>query len=484
MPWKNLLKSWLWASKALLVLISYGLALPLLAQSVQKYTLAPKEIQSFRNLDSFTAIAIVDEQSTSLTRTVRINGSDYELVLDEHAPRPTYFISLPVTGSAFEIRSLQNQIEVYTINSGPIPEFLQKSFQEETHCLDVDDAIPQSDWRAGLPEPNYSRSFHSVTHHIVHHTAGSNSNDNYVQVVRDIYLFHTEVNGWSDIGYNFLIAQDGTLFEGRDPGSNGSEFEVRGAHFCGKNTGTFGVALLGNYETTRPTAETIERLVNLLTLSLSTLEIHPLSSSVHRGVDLRAISGHRDGCSTLCPGTNVYAILPDIRAGVLESIQHCAGTLSLSFEVERVVNTGDSVTFNNTSLGYQNFSWTFEGGSPATSQEPSPKTFYRRAGLYDVTFYGETDGVIDSLFLDNHIQVMGEDLAPLIFPNPVDAGNAFTIDFEADIDEAQIYFISGNLASTYAPEDTPLFQAPSEPGVYLLLMKSEGEQYVQKLIVR
>ena len=55
---------------------------------------------------------------------------------------------------------------------------------------------------------------------MVHHSAGSNTNSNYTQVVRDIYLYHTQVNGcWSDIGYNYLVAQDGSIYNGRDPGA-------------------------------------------------------------------------------------------------------------------------------------------------------------------------------------------------------------------------------------------------------------------------
>jgi hypothetical protein len=44
---------------------------------------------------------------------------------------------------------------------------------------------------------------------------------------------------------------------------------------------------------------------------------HPLNSS------LGVIAGHQDGCSTLCPGENVYNILQDIRVSVDSQLAVC-----------------------------------------------------------------------------------------------------------------------------------------------------------------
>ena len=50
-------------------------------------------------------------------------------------------------------------------------------------------------------------------------------------------------NGWNDIGYNFLVDKYGQVFEGR---YGGVERNVIGAHAEGFNTGSVGIALLGN----------------------------------------------------------------------------------------------------------------------------------------------------------------------------------------------------------------------------------------------
>lgn len=242
--------------------------------------------------------------------------------LDEHSPTPTYFVSLPIPIAQLEM-NIEGQVTVFTINSGLAPNLNIAAKPNDENCPGSFEAVPQSEWRSGLASPNFNRVTHEVTHHIVHHSAGSNINTNYTQVVRDIYLFHTQVNGWSDIGYNFVVAQDGTIYEGRDPGPSTTEFEVMGAHFCGKNTGTMGIAMLGNFETAEPTEVAMTALESVLSFSLDNLEIDPLSMANHSGQPLNAISGHRDGCATLCPGKTLYSKLPELRESVIGLIDAC-----------------------------------------------------------------------------------------------------------------------------------------------------------------
>lgn len=482
--WKNYPKSSMWAFKTLLFVFCIVFSYFSNAQFIQKHTIDPSSDQiALKSAINITAVAIVDEAATEPTRTVLINGSKYELVLDVHAPKSTYFISLPEPANAVTVPQTYGKIDLYTIHSGTPPD-LNFGSKNETHCTEVD-AIPQSEWRAGLPAPVASPTFHTVTHHIVHHTAGSNSNTNYTQVVRDIYLLHTEINGWDDIGYNFIIAQDGTLYEGRDPGESRTEFEVRGAHFCAKNTGTFGVALLGNYETAQLTEESRERLVNLLSFSLSELNIHPLSTSEHRGENLRAISGHRDGCATLCPGANVYRLLPEIREEVLESLQNCNETLVLNYATDpRIINTSETISFENTSTGYEAYWWKFDGGNPEFSEEAAPVVTYTSPGLFNVTLYGQLGNQVDSLVAENSIQVVGEFPEPAVYPNPTEIGATFQIDFSGDIESINLYDLSGNLVAQYQWGENIVYQSPAQTGFFMLMITTTSETYANKLIIR
>lgn len=57
--------------------------------------------------------------------------------------------------------------------------------------------------------PNASPSFTNVTHLIVHHSAGTNVANDWAAIVRAIWNLHVNVNGWADVGYNWLIDPNG-----------------------------------------------------------------------------------------------------------------------------------------------------------------------------------------------------------------------------------------------------------------------------------
>ena len=56
---------------------------------------------------------------------------------------------------------------------------------------------------------------------IVHHTAGVNHDPDPAATVRAIFAYHAVVQGWGDIGYNFLVDADGRIYEGRHSGAPG-----------------------------------------------------------------------------------------------------------------------------------------------------------------------------------------------------------------------------------------------------------------------
>ncbi|HEY8645301.1 MAG TPA: N-acetylmuramoyl-L-alanine amidase [Gaiellaceae bacterium] len=155
---------------------------------------------------------------------------------------------------------------------------------------------------------------------VVHHTAGTNSYTaaQASAIVRGIEVYHVKGNGWNDIGYNFLIDRFGNVYEGR---AGGTEKNVIGAHSEGFNTGTVGVALIGNYSKATPPKVQQDALVTLLAWRLDVAHVDPLSTVVYtsggnfkfksgKNVTLRAISGHRDTGPSECPGTGTYVLLP------------------------------------------------------------------------------------------------------------------------------------------------------------------------------
>jgi YD repeat-containing protein len=183
--------------------------------------------------------------------------------------------------------------------------------------------VPRSEWRANetirRAPPRYAKS---VSLAIVHHTAGTNAYGPAASaaIVRAIELYHVRGNHWNDIGYNFLVDRYGQVFEGR---AGGIDRNVIGAQAEGFNTGSVGVALIGNYQAASVQPAAARALAALFAWRLDVAHVDPLGTvnwvsggnpRFKRGttVTLRAISGHRDTGFTSCPGTRLYAKIPDL----------------------------------------------------------------------------------------------------------------------------------------------------------------------------
>ncbi|WP_380279134.1 peptidoglycan recognition protein [Kitasatospora purpeofusca] len=158
----------------------------------------------------------------------------------------------------------------------------------------------------------------------VHHTATATAYDcaDAPRVIRAIYQYHVQSNGWRDIGYNFLVDRCGTVYEGR---AGGTDLPVHGAHTLGFNTDSAGVAAIGTYVEDVPPPELLTGLARVSAWKLgltgrdaaghvklvsgSSASRYPAGTTV----TFDAVSGHRDGFATECPGAALYPQLPAIR---------------------------------------------------------------------------------------------------------------------------------------------------------------------------
>lgn len=281
-------------------------------------------------VSAFKAVSF--KYPTQLEGQLEVNISDklYRLTADEHAPTDNgFFISqlLVFDNWQYEVELIgmpkKMALTAYFIATPSIAH--SKDFKKvETENCDPPSIISQEVWRAGLPDPDYTRIPNEVSHQIIHHSASENSLTDYTNLVRSIYLYHTEVNGWSDIGYNYLVAPDGRVFAGRDPGDFLEQDAVLGAHFCASNTSTMGICMLGTFSEVAPTGLALHALEQLLTWKAAKEDLDPLDHLPHPlNQNLSTIAGHRDGCATLCPGDSLYALLPFIRQKSLDQLHSC-----------------------------------------------------------------------------------------------------------------------------------------------------------------
>ncbi|XP_051254205.1 peptidoglycan recognition protein 5 [Dicentrarchus labrax] len=133
---------------------------------------------------------------------------------------------------------------------------------------------------------------------VIHHTALSKCTGlkECTDGLLNIQRVHMTERGFDDIGYNFLVGGDGTVYEGRGWG-------VVGAHSKGNNHDSVGIAFMGNFNNDTPSTEEISSVKQLLQAGVSEGFLH--SEYV--------LFGHRDLANTECPGAKLYAALPQLR---------------------------------------------------------------------------------------------------------------------------------------------------------------------------
>ena len=153
-----------------------------------------------------------------------------------------------------------------------------------------------------------------VTHLIVHHTKSDNVVPDWPAHLRAIWNYHTFGLGWGDIGYNYLVDPDGNIYEGHLGGDG-----VVGIHANAANSGSMGVAFMGDFEYITPADPMLDAAVELLAWKADQRDINVYESSdslpnIEWG--LPNLMGHRDvygGFGTSCPGTVGHTLLPWLR---------------------------------------------------------------------------------------------------------------------------------------------------------------------------
>ncbi|KAK5868367.1 hypothetical protein PBY51_009393 [Eleginops maclovinus] len=158
--------------------------------------------------------------------------------------------------------------------------------------------VSRKQWGAAAPK-KVAQKVSSAQRVIIHHTANPKcrSHSECVSRVASIQRDHMTAREFDDIGYNFLVAADGAVFEGRGWGAVG-------AHAKGNNHDSLGVAFMGNFTNESPSSEAISSVKQLLQSGVSQGFIKPQF----------VLIGHRDVGDTECPGGKLHAVLQQLRS--------------------------------------------------------------------------------------------------------------------------------------------------------------------------
>jgi len=134
----------------------------------------------------------------------------------------------------------------------------------------------RSSWGARAPRSRQTVPWSARQEVTLHYSYGPES-----QTPRQIQAHHMDGNGWSDVGYNFLVDAEGAAYEGRG-------WTVVGAHAAPRNTQGIGICFIGRDGMTDAAKRTVIALYD------------EACRRAGRTLDRK---GHKDINSTSCPGS-------------------------------------------------------------------------------------------------------------------------------------------------------------------------------------
>ena len=152
-----------------------------------------------------------------------------------------------------EVGEVQRILHLIQDNKfGPQTQEAVKVFQREQGLFPIDGIVGPKTWEALLAKERREQSDEflkvyngrlttsrrRIDYIVIHCTATPEGQDMTVEQIKRI---HMRDNGWSDIGYHYVIYRDGSIHGGRS-------VDLVGAHVAGHNAHSIGVVYVGGLE--------------------------------------------------------------------------------------------------------------------------------------------------------------------------------------------------------------------------------------------
>ncbi len=163
--------------------------------------------------------------------------------------------------------------------------------------------------------------------------------------------------------------------------------------------------------------------------------------------------------------------------------------------VDNTIEPGESVEFQSASTGTAtSWTWTFEGGNPATSTEENPVVEYANIGLYNVTLE-VSDGSNTSTITKEHFVVVSqfEGLQEMtnatvnLYPNP--NNGTFYVDIQG-VEDANIYIYNATGKLVYQEQPTmdnsikQINLNNASEGVYFMVIANKTQKVMKKIVIK
>ncbi|CAF1603966.1 unnamed protein product [Rotaria magnacalcarata] len=108
--------------------------------------------------------------------------------------------------------------------------------------------VDRAEWGAQEPIKINNITSKPLSFIVMHHSYSPSScydDDSCIERVKDIQSFHQTSQGWDDIGFHFLVGENGKVYEGRG-------WNRQAAHSTGWNNGAYGVCIIGDFTNASP----------------------------------------------------------------------------------------------------------------------------------------------------------------------------------------------------------------------------------------
>jgi len=234
------------------------------------------------------------------------------------------------------IENQKKYLENLKKNKYKYKKYLEKKAKEKTrekyllenykNSVKADKVIKTLNWKDLWWDIAYKNNKTSI---IIHHTAADynkfKTKEDIEKYLRWTYYYHAIKRGWGDIGYNFLIDKFWNIYEGRA----GWEWVVW-ANSKRNNVQSIWIALIWNFEIQKPTQAQLDALKKLSLALARKYTINPYKQITYhkeskkypyiKDVQNMSIVWHRDTWYTLCPGKNLYILIPEIRDYVSKNL--------------------------------------------------------------------------------------------------------------------------------------------------------------------
>lgn len=157
------------------------------------------------------------------------------------------------------------------------------------------------------------------------------------------------------------------------------------------------------------------------------------------------------------------------------------------------IHVGDYVSFNDLSTNNpSSWEWSFEGGTPTTSDAQNPSILYESVGYFDVSLMTTNDYGSDMKLIEDYITVeivdyigeLGANVKLSVYPNPMAETLFVSFDSKPENDiYIAIFDINGRmlLAHTIKEQVNKMDMKNLKAGIYFLKVTNGDEQKVLKI---